>query len=200
MNLDLFTPNEITINNESNGVAVIGKSAFKKKMKHSERNDAFADIISQIEGLPKQDEFIRIKTTGTSDTGSIFDYIAKQSQSLDEVYIATWIISRENIDQICKLIDSGKIKSLTFVISKRLKELKKANYAHFVEQFEKRSNVVKFRVCNSHAKTFSAKADENHFTIDGSGNWTENPRIENYTIFNDIFSFNHNKQWMSEMM
>lgn len=201
MNLDLFQDQKAdSINNENNGTAIIGKAAFKKKMKVSNRNDNFKAIIDSIGGMPLHDEVVRIKTTGVSDTGSIFHYIMNEPQNQSEVYLSTWIISRDNIDKLCSYVDSGKIKSLTFVVSKRLKELKKSNYAHLVEEFEKRKDKIQYKVCNCHAKTFSVKIGENTYTVDGSGNWTENPRIENYTIVNDIHAFEHNKSWMQEMM
>lgn len=201
MNLDLFTfEKNDSITNESNGTAIIGKSAFKKKIKSSNRNDAFAEIINSVGGLPKNNEIVRIKTTGASDTGSIFNYIQANCEKITEFYLSTWIISRDNIEMLCKLVDSGKIEKITFVVSKRLKELKKSNYAFLVEQFDKRNTQIQYRVCNCHAKTFSLTDGTNYFTVDGSGNWTENPRIENYCIVNDKDSFLFNKQWMEELM
>ena len=114
--------------------------------------------------------------------------------------MATWIISRENIDEIIKAIESGRLKKVIFVVSVRLKQLKKSNYAHLVEQFSKYPEKIYYRVCNSHAKTFSISTEKNYYSIIGSGNWTQNPRIENYIIHNDVSIFNFNKEWMNELM
>lgn len=197
---DLFKPNqEESIVNENNGAASVKKIAFRKKTKIDNRDAEFEQIISST-GMPNKNECLILKSNGLSDTGSIFKYIAKQAD-LNELYLSTWIISRDNIDLLISLIEKGKLKQITFIVSNRLKQLKKSDYAHLVEQFKKHPQQIKFRVCNSHAKTFSVSdCIGNHYTVTGSGNWTMNPRIENYIILNDVEAFKHNKNWMSELI
>ena len=197
---DLFNPHttEKDIVNDNNGRMSIRRASFARKVTQNKRNIGFAEILKENGGLPKKAECLLIKSNGTSDTGSLFHCMA-QTGTIEEMYLSTWIISRNNIDYICEQVDNGKIKSLTFIISVRQKQLKKANYAHMVEEFQKRPQ-IKFRVCNCHAKTFSCKIGDNYYTSTGSGNWTKNPRIENYILINDIEPFLHNKEWMSELI
>ena len=197
---DLFNPHttEKDIVNDNNGRMSIRRASFTRKVTQNKRNIGFSEILKENGGLPKKGECLLIKSNGTSDTGSLF-YCMAQTGTIEEMYLSTWIISRSNIDYICEQIDSGKIKSLTFIISVRQKQLKKANYAHMVEEFQKRPQ-IKFRVCNCHAKTFSCKIGDNYYTSTGSGNWITNPRIENYILINDIEPFLHNKEWMSELI
>ncbi len=197
---DLFQPEtkEKDITNDNNGRMSIRRAAFTRKINQNKRNIGFEEILKQNGGLPQKDECLLIKSNGCSDTGSIFHCIS-ETGIVDEMYLSTWIISRTNIDYICEQVDDGNIKSLTFVISVRQKQLKKANYAHMVEEFQKRPQ-IQFRVCNCHAKTFSAKVGENYYTITGSGNWTKNPRIENYIVMNQKEPFEHNKEWMTELI
>lgn len=195
-----FPDNKRKVTEESNGRSLSAKAAFKAKVKTENRNAAFAEIIKSAGGMPQPDQIVAIKTNGLSDTGSIFHYLA-ENNSLKELYLATWIISRQNIEVLTKALDEGRLKKAYFVVSTRLKELKKANYSFLVEEFQKRSDKIKFKVCNSHAKTFSVSDTEgNYFTVTGSGNWTENPRIENYLILNNKDLFNHNKDWMTELI
>lgn len=198
---DLFNPESKKQNivNDNNGRMSIRRSSFSKKVNINKRNLGFKEILDENGGLPKKDECLLIKSNGCSDTGSIFQYMINESPC-DELYLSTWIISRSNIEYLCEKLDSGEIKKLIFIISVRQKQLKKANYAYMIEEFQKRSDKVKFRVCNCHAKTFSAKIGENHYTVTGSGNWTKNPRIENYTVTNDKEMYLFNKEWMSEML
>lgn len=196
---DLFVSHteEKSIVNDSNGRMTIRRGSFQKKVNRNKRNLGFAEILNENGGLPKKDECLLIKSNGCSDTGSIFHYMI-ETGICEELYLSTWIISRDNIDYICEQYDKGNIQDITFIISVRQKQLKKANYAHMVEQFQKRD--IKFRVCNCHAKTFSAKIGNNYYTVTGSGNWTKNPRIENYMVTNDKNIFDFNKEWMSELL
>lgn len=200
MNLPVFSDDAEQISSDNNFNSLSKRAVFRKKLKSNNRDAAFAEIIKSCDGLPSKNEFVLIKTNGTSDTGSIFTYISEQFK-LDTLYLSTWVISRDNIERIITLIDSGNLKKVVFVVSKRLKELKKSNYAFLVEEFQKRQAKCFFKVCNSHAKTFSVSTIcGEQFTVTGSGNWTENPRIENYVIFNDENAFKHNKEWMEEIV
>lgn len=199
MNLPLFEEykEKEDISNYSSKAA---KIAFKRQIKKADRDESFNELIKSVNGLPNQNECVLIKTNGCSDTGSIFKHIL-DAESLDTLYLSTWIISKPNLDVITSALDSDRLKYLYFVVSKRLKELKKSDYAYLCEQLDKRKNKVSYKIFNSHAKTFSVNTiNGNYYTVTGSGNWTENPRIENYVIFNDFETFNHNKEWMSEML
>lgn len=192
------TAEEIEIIQDSNFNAISKKTAWKKQLKKSTRDDTFANIVKEAGGLPQPNECLLIKSNGLSDTGSIFIEIAKEG--VNELWLSTWIISRQNVEMICKNIDSGNIEQVNFVASKRLKELTKSVYAYLVENFKMRK-AIKFRVCNCHAKTFSVKTKAgNYYTVTGSGNWTENPRIENYIITNDIDIYKFNVDWMKEVL
>jgi len=194
---DLFNPTSKKVQSENNGAVSIRRASFNKHVRKNKRNLNFAEIMDAEGGLPSKNECLLIKTNGCSDTGSIFDYISKTG-AVNELYLSTWIISRTNIDYIAELIDAGDVEKLVFVISVRQKQLKKANYAHLVEELNKRQDVAQYKVCNCHAKTFSCRVGDNYYTVTGSGNWTKNPRIENYIILNDKEAFLHNKEWMEE--
>lgn len=58
---------------------------------------------------------------------------------------------------------------------------------------------IKFRVVNSHSKTYAMTNGVDFITVDGSGNWSENPRLENFTITNDKAKFDFRRQWMEEL-
>ena len=131
----------------NNGLSSIAKAQYKSEIKRTERDSEFAELISEVGGFPKENEIISIKTNGLSDTGSAFRHLVKE-RNLNEMYLATWIISRENIDALCNAIDSGKLKKLVFVCSTRMDELKKAHANHLKEEFLKRSNKVFFKICN----------------------------------------------------
>lgn len=201
---DLFNPErqKSEITNDNNGKMSIRRSSLGRKITHNKRNIGFSEILKQNGGLPKKNECLLIKSNGCSDTGGIFHCMA-QTGIVEHLYLSTWIISRTNIDYLLELYDKGKLKNLTFIISLRQKQMTggsgKAVYAYMIEQFQKRDR-IKYRVCNSHAKTFSAKVAENYYTVTGSGNWTKNPRIENYIVTNQQDIYDFNKEWMKELI
>ena len=183
--------------NDNNGKMSIRKNSYKKIARIENRDEYFSDEMNPVK-MPNPSEVVCIKTNGLSDAGSIFRYILN-TEKVDELYLSTWVISRENIAELVKAIEDGKINKLCFVVSVRLQQLKKSVYAYLVEEFEKHQDKIFYKVCNSHAKGFSVKTEKNYYTVIGSGNWTENPRIENYIIHNDLGIFNFNKDWIEDL-
>lgn len=195
-----FEEDKNSLRQTNNGLASARKANYKSEIKRTNRDLSFEEIINEIGGMPKPNEIISIKTNGCSDTGSIFRNIIK-NRNCDTLYLATWIISKENIDTICSALDDGRLNKIVFVCSTRMDELKKAHANHLKEEFLKRKNKCFFKICNSHAKTFSiSDFNGNYYTVTGSGNWTENQRIENYLILNNKDIFLHNKEWMEDLV
>lgn len=199
MGFDFFsTDSQRSIKNEANGRATTAKTIFGKKVNLNKRNETFKEILSET-SLPGPGEILSFKSAGTSDTGSIFQAMMDEFGQCDELNLSTWIIGRQHLEYLTQQVDDGNVKALHFIISIRQKELKKADYAFMIEEFSQRPQ-IKYRVCNSHAKTFCARFGEDHFTCVGSGNWTKNPRIEHYMILNDRTIFEHNRNWMLELL
>lgn len=193
-----FPKNEVTKTNEK-GSFKSSKKTDTKEIRVSKRDDNFKTIITELGGFPDKNQYFAIKTNGTSDCGSIFTYALNTWDSIEEMYLATWTISKANIERLKNALDSGKLKSLVLVFSSTLKPANPALYASLMSGLKNRSN-VKLKEINSHAKTFSISDKNGNFiTVSGSANWSENPRIENFLILNDKNLFNHHKEWMSEL-
>jgi hypothetical protein len=170
----------------------------KQKTKCDTRDLNCKEILSQNGGFPKENEILAIKTNGTSDAGSFFSNAIDEFEVIDEMYLATWTISKANIQRLKQSIESGKLLKLVMVISSTLKPANPALYSSLILNLNHFDNVT-IKEVNSHAKTYSFKVQNNHFTISGSANWSENPRIENYLILNSLPLYNHHKEWMEEL-
>lgn len=178
--------------------AVGEKRKLKQNLKFSTRNDNLRNILKKIGGLPNNDEIIEFISDGTSDTGSFFSLIIEDIGVIDEIYITTWTISRENVVRLLDAYDSGKIKKIVFLINNGLLKTNstKSIWGLINDEFPKRN--IQYKAVNSHAKIFTCKIGDRYLTISGSGNWSENPRIENYFIIGGKDSFYFNKTWMQK--
>lgn len=200
MDLELFSfpKNEVIKTNDKLDAKAMKKQKLQD-LKTTTRDDNFKTIIEEVGGFPSTKEYTAIKTNGTSDCGSIFTYALNTWESIEEMYLATWTISKQNTRRIRRALEEGKLKNLTLVFSSTLKGANPALYAHLVGELKPFEN-VKLKEINSHAKTFSIyDGKENYITVSGSANWSENPRIENFLILNDEALYNHHKEWMSEL-
>ena len=175
------------------------KREVKRKFKQALRQETVNDIFLELGGLPKISENYSIISNGGFDCICYLNYIIKEIKHIDELYLATWIINRDNCKQIFDYLDNGSIKSMMLILSNRTRQLRKQDWGFIIEGLKKRD--VKIKVPNTHAKLFScANFDLNTFiTVEGSGNWNENKRIENYSVSNDKCLFEFNKSWMNEV-
>lgn len=176
------------------------KRNLKQNLKFSLRNNNLEKIIDSVGGLPENNEIIEFVSDGTSDTGSFFSLIINKLGVIDEMYLSTWTISRENVLRILNNIDNGNVKHFEFLINNGLLKTNstKSIWGLINDEFKKRN--IKFKAVNSHAKIFTCKIGDRYLTISGSGNWSENPRIENYFIIGGEESFLFNKQWMKDLI
>lgn len=173
------------------------KAAARKLM----RKEVAAEIMKAIGGCPKPGEFIDILTNGQSNAGGFYEVLRDQWGKVEYLALATWIINREYIDMLFSDLDNGKLGELVFVISNRMSQLGKGHGPNF--------NVLKtkamahprcyFRVANAHTKVFAMTNNIDFVTVSGSGNWSENPRMENYCISNDKTRFEFHRDWMLEI-
>ena len=165
------------------------------------RNQAAAELIDSAGGLPQKDCMLAIKTNGQSDTGGFFTTVLDKCGCIFELYLASWIISRENVNRLLDAVDSRKLVKLNFLLSTRMQKISsKSVYAKMITEFSKRSESVCMRTAKSHCKTFSVTNGVDYITVSGSGNWTENPRIEDYLIINSEGLYQHHKKWMDEFL
>lgn len=192
-----FPKNEVIKTNEKLDFKK-SKTIDKANLRQSVRDCNFETTMKDLGGFPKQNQYFAIKTNGTSDCGSIFTYALNNWEVIEEMYLATWTISKQNISRLKLAIESGKLKKLTMVFSSTLKAANPALYASLVGALKDFEN-VKLKEINSHAKTFSISNGTDFLTVSGSANWSENPRIENFLLLNDKDLFEHHKDWMSEL-
>lgn len=165
------------------------------------RKEVAAQILESIGGIPQQGQFVDVLANGQSNAGGFYEAIRDRWSRVEKLTLATWIINKDYIDMLFADLDSGKLGELVFVISNRMGQIGKGHAPNF--------NVLKskaiahprctFRVANSHAKVFAMTNGTDYITVSGSGNWSENPRLENYCISNDKQRFEFHLSWMLEV-
>ena len=178
------------------------KNRIEKRLK---RKVAAKEILQESFGdllIPSADgQYTEVFTTGQSNAGGFYEAIRDKHGTIDDMYLATWIMSPDYAKMLFQDIESGALKSLTMVISNRMRQLenKRAAYNFIISQFPKHPN-IEFAVIKSHAKLYGMNVGGQYVNIKGSGNWSDNPRIENYDIINSKKSFEFNKATLLEFI
>ena len=134
--------------------------------------------IHHIVGEVKQGDCISFWSNGDWSLWELVAHLLKQTGPGTEVYLATWSISELSARKLCQWMDEGVISKLVGVIDFRSKNRHPAAYHLSKNVFSD------IRVAFCHAKVTVLKGNGNCITINGSANWTENPRLESGVIIN----------------
>jgi len=149
-------------------------------------------------GLPGVGHQFRLVTRRAFNAIQFIEFIASRETIID-LRMVVYSINFQAAEKLVEMIDEGKIAGAEIFISNlrngahREKEqvMKKLFLSH-----EK----IKLFYCSSHAKLIScATSQGNHYTIEGSGNMSNNSRVEQYVIDNDEGLFEFTCAWMNEI-
>lgn len=181
--------------------AISQKAILKQEQKALLRKEAANEIFAGIGGIPALGTSVDIITNGQSNAGGFYEHIRDQWGHVDMLCLATWIINRQYIDMLLEDLESGKLKKLVFLLSNRMGQLGKGHAPNFnrLKAGMMEQPNASFRIANSHAKVYALTNGADHITVSGSGNWSDNPRIENYIISNSKERFDFHLSWMQKI-
>lgn len=159
------------------------------------------DIIkkaSDIKILPSKSEVIRMITKRSFNVIAFVNEIMNKHE-IKELIIAVYSIDLKTLMLFEKYLNEKKIGKFTFLISNlRLNEGDKK--ANFIKSLPERFKNFDLIYAYSHCKIITCRtSDENYFTIEGSGNFSSNARIEQYSFENEKSTFDFHKKWISEI-
>ena len=95
-------------------------------------------------------------------------------------------------------LESGQIKKLNVLTGLYFKAREISAYATLLEGIQR--NNQKYVACKNHTKIILFQIGDNYYTIEGSANFSSNPRIEQYNMINDRQLYEFHKQWMDDIL
>jgi len=124
------------------------------------------------------------------------EWIIKNYGVIDEMYISTYRMGIKAAKLISKQIKDGNIKKVHMVLSQNYNMLL-GQKASEIENIIKQTKHMSFSTAYNHSKITIIKTCKNFITISGSGNYSENDHIEDYTIVNDKDLYDFHKRWIN---
>lgn len=118
----------------------------------------------------------------------------------DEFYGSTWTLNRQACQDLLDFFDNGKIRSIGFLTGLYFKRRETAVYAKLMTGLTDRRQ--RYICLENHAKVtlMANHRTGDYLVIEGSANYTANPRIEQYCLLNDRTVYEHHKAWMEEIL
>jgi hypothetical protein len=180
---------------------VIEQKALKRITKNIEVHKVKAKALSDLCIKPKAFEQYRIITEKQFNAFAFLLYILETEQ-IEELHLAIYRINEPTVNSIIDLIDAGKIKKATFVISNFFNQTKKPEkWAIKLKDYCETNKNTNHVYVHNHSKVVAIKTSENNYYVfEGSGNMSDNARIEQYIFENSKDVYEFHKEWMSSLI
>lgn len=120
-----------------------------------------------------------------------------QHKQINELYITTYRISEKAAMNIKYMLENEMIKKLTLLVNDNYETLMR-DKAQLLIKMDKEMETFTLIKKNSHTKITLINAGKNYLVISGSGNYSTNPKIEQYTIIKSKELYDFHKQWIDE--
>lgn len=152
--------------------------------------------IAKVEDLiriPQEGEVFYIYTENAFNAFTFIPFIAKR-YFIQEIFASTYSISRRVVEALQELQQSGKVGEVTLLISDSMIKRNPVT-VETLEAVAKVNKNIKTKYYWNHSKVTLIKAvleeQEFHLVMEGSGNWSENAQLEQYTITNskEVYDF-----------
>ena len=182
---------------------VVKDAAIKRIVKNNEIHYRKAKALTDLCDIPKKNEQYRIITEKQFNAYAlILSVIEKEEiEEIEELIIAIYRINQPTVESIIDFIESGKIKKASFVISNFFNQTKKPEkWAIRLKEYANTKKNVKHCYTHNHSKVVLIKTKNDYLVFEGSGNMSDNARIEQYLYENNKQSFDFHKGWIEKLV
>lgn len=175
--------------------------ALKRIMKNNHIHFLKAKALSDLCIKPLPGEQYRIITEKQFNAYALILHLL-ETEEIDEMYLAIYRINEPTVAGLIDFIEAGKITKATFVISNFFNQTRKPErWAIRLREFCEENPNCKHAYTHNHSKVLAVKTESgNHYVFEGSGNMSDNARIEQYVYENSEEVYLFHKGWMDDLI
>lgn len=159
------------------------------------KKETLGDLLQE---LPGPGEYYHIVSNGRFDYFTFLPVILDRVHHITELYGSTWTMNRQNVTDLLEYIDQGRIDQVTVISGLYFKRRETSVYATLLQGLTKRR--MRYLSCENHAKVMLLRSADAWYVIEGSANWTANPRIEQNIVVNSEQVYLFHRDWMESLM
>jgi len=172
-----------------------GKQSIHK-LKLDEYSTITLNNLQDLAGaLPSPGEIFFIWSLKSFNAFTFIKYVISEHGKLDELVLSTYNITRAIFENLIRLIDNQMIDRLHLTLS----DVSKSRFPQIYDlvnlESGKRPQVEVLYMWN-HSKVTLMKSGTNHFIVEGSGNFSENSRHEQYIFMNSKEIYEFRSTWI----
>lgn len=144
--------------------------------------------------LPEKGEYLHILSNGNFDYFLFIPVLINLCGTADELYGSTWTMNRPNIQSLFDMFDAKKILKMSVVTGLDFKRRRIADASLLTLGMKDRGQ--RYRAFKNHAKVICLRIGERHFVMEGSANWTANPRMEQSLLADSKELYDFHRAWI----
>lgn len=180
--------------------SIIKQRALKRVINNNKVHLLKAKQLSDLCFLPKRGEQYRIITEKQFNAYALILHLI-ENEIINDLFLAIYRINQPTVDSIIDLIDSGKIRKATFIISNFFNQTKKPEkWSLKLKNYCNKNKNTKHIYTHNHAKVLAIDTNSGYYVFEGSGNMSDNARIEQYLYENNKKTFDFHKEWMTSLV
>ena len=146
-------------------------------------------LEKNLKRLPTPEEFFFLQTNSSFNAFTFIPFICKYVK-VRRLYASTYSISRKVIDALMELHSRGFVDEITLLISDSMVKRNPMTIDVLTSVAAANRNLNVLFGWN-HSKVCLVETASDHYVIEGSGNWSDNAAMEQYTFANSkgLFDF-----------
>ncbi len=149
--------------------------------------------------LPGPGESLHAVMTGRYDFMHVLTALIGRLGEVRAARVATLAYNARNLTELLALLDSGKVRTLTFLCSAFFKSHNQDLWERTVEEFRKRGQ--RAAAARSHAKIVTlALVAGGRYVLEGSANLRTNSNREQFALFQDAGLHDWHAEWIDALV
>jgi hypothetical protein len=147
---------------------------------HERRISSIKELINP----PEPGEVIFLFTEKSFNAFTFIPYVLKLHGQIQELVISTYSINKRILQAFMRLVKSGQITKVKIVVADSLKHQRPLVADELSAFAMAYPETVEVTYAWNHSKITLLLAAGQHYVLEGSGNWSENSRHEQYVFAN----------------
>ena len=196
---DFFNESNIAELKNQSTKLIKDKKIYRKFLDQQyKRVSSIAELLGK---LPEKNEQIRLITQKSFNAFAILLYIA-ENVNIKELILCSYSMDKNSAEGIKELFEQRNIEKITIILSSFFNQTKKPErFSQILLKFAKKHDNVKLIFCWNHTKIMAIKTtDSRYFVIEGSGNLSNNARVEQYLFEQSQGMYEFHKSWVDEIV
>jgi len=182
---------------ELNGITSL-KIKVRTRIKFEDKTKR-QNIQKLITELPVPGESIHIVSNGSFDYFTVIPHIIELAgEKVTDFWFSTWTLSIMNVTAMLDLYDRGVFANINALTGDYMKSRESNVYNLLLTGCQKRGQRISSN--KNHSKVTLLEIGTDRFIIEGSANFTANPRIEQFILSNHDGLFQFHRGWMDKIL